>query len=273
MSQLNFDLSTANLLLDSSEQFPVDFDRAWQWLGFARKDPAKTSLLNSGFNEGVDYTISLHNNMEADNHAALSIQQKGSRSKREAIWLTIDCFKTWGMMARSEQGKKVREYFLECERIAKAKSSSKTSNEALLEAVQKLVEQDRRLTVVEERSTQTENRIANLEYYQQDALNSLNELPEPTCLAQPLTVRFALHRLVRGYATSNSLLLDGCYRQLHREFRDRYHIDLIARGKNQKPKISGVEFAEQRWLIDHLYSVAVELFGADRTPSFPYDEV
>ena len=75
MSQITFDLTTALSLLDSSEQFPVDFDRAWEWLGFARKDPAKTSLLNSGFTEGVDYTISLHNNMEADNHADLSPQE------------------------------------------------------------------------------------------------------------------------------------------------------------------------------------------------------
>ena len=37
----------------------------------------------------------------------------------ELILLTIDCFKSLGMMAGTEQGKVIRKYFLECERIVK----------------------------------------------------------------------------------------------------------------------------------------------------------
>jgi anti-repressor protein len=265
MSQLNFNVSTASLLLESSEQFPVDFDRAWQWLGFTRKGNAKTSLLNSGFIEGIDYKISILNNKK--------LEEWTNPKPEQVIHLTVEAFKMWAMMAGTEQGKQVRLYFLECEKVAKTKSQPKTPTEALLETVQMLVAQERRLAVVEQRSTQSEHRIANLEQQQQDALNGLLDLPVPEVEPQPLTVRFALNRLVRGYAAANSLLPTGCYRRLHLEFRDRYHIDLIARGKNAKPKVSGVEYAEQHWMIEHLYSVAVELFGADKTPSFPSREL
>lgn len=250
MSQLTFDLTTASILLDSSEQFPVDFDRAWEWLGYSRKDKGLDALK-------TNFVVDLDFHLEGVN----STQQGGRPTNK--YYLTIECFKSWGMMAGTEQGKKVRKYFLECEKAAK--SQPKTSAEALLESVQMLVTQERRLTVVEQRSTETEYRISNIEQQQQNAWNSLTKLPEPLCKAQPLSVRFALNRLVRAYAGSNSILVDSCYRRLHVEFRDRYHIDLIARGKNQKPQVSGVEYAEQKWLIDHLYAVAVELFGTGRT--------
>jgi phage anti-repressor protein len=261
MSQLNFDLNTALTLLDSAEQFPVDFDRAWQWIGYKQKVDAKQFLIKN-FQLDMDYAM-----LQPELPTASNPRPK------EQIRLTIEAFKMWGMMAGTEQGKQVRKYFLECEKVAKAKAQFKTPAEALLETVQMLVTQERRLTVVEQRSTQAEHRLASLEQQQRDALNSLIDLPEPEVEPQPLTVRFALNRLVRGYSAANGLLPDGCYRRLHMEFRDRYHIDLIARGKNAKPKVSGVEYAEQHWLIDHLYSVAVELFGADRTPSFPSREV
>jgi phage anti-repressor protein len=109
MSQLNFSLTTASILLDSSEQFPVDFDWAWQWLGYGKKSDAKEALLNKGFVVGVDLRID---------------PQLGTLDNprpTERITLTVDCFKTWGMMAGTEQGKQVRKYFLECERIAKGK--------------------------------------------------------------------------------------------------------------------------------------------------------
>jgi hypothetical protein len=43
-------------------------------------------------------------------------------SRTEFIYLTVDCFKSLGMMAGTQKGKEVRKYFLECEKIAKQKS-------------------------------------------------------------------------------------------------------------------------------------------------------
>ncbi len=94
-------------LYKSQEEFPVNFDIAWQWLGFTRKDNAKRSLLECGFEEDVD----------------LLIKEESTESQfgtpEEQIQLTVDCFKMWSMMVGTERGKEVRLYFLQCEKQLK----------------------------------------------------------------------------------------------------------------------------------------------------------
>ena len=96
-------------LLRSDKTFPVDFDDAWQWLEFSRKDSAKRSLLNSGFVESIDYS---------QFHQYVELEQ-GGNTYREIIELTVDCFKTWAMMVNTDKGKQVRRYFLDCEKRLK----------------------------------------------------------------------------------------------------------------------------------------------------------
>lgn len=105
---MNFSTDLAQQLLDSSEKFPVDFEEAWIWLGFKRKDNAKRSLLNAGFIENEDFRISAE-------PTTTGIQAHPV----ENIKLTVDCLKMWGMAAGTAKGKEIRKYFLECEKIAK----------------------------------------------------------------------------------------------------------------------------------------------------------
>ncbi|MGL6342712.1 MAG: GIY-YIG nuclease family protein [Waterburya sp.] len=51
-----FTQETANNLFNSSEQFPVDFDDAWRWLEYSKKDKAKDYLI-ANLEEGIDYVI------------------------------------------------------------------------------------------------------------------------------------------------------------------------------------------------------------------------
>jgi anti-repressor protein len=57
----DFDQNIALSLLESKNEFPVDFDLAYKWLEFIRKDNAKRSLIECGFKEGRDFQISLPN--------------------------------------------------------------------------------------------------------------------------------------------------------------------------------------------------------------------
>lgn len=107
MTETIFTPETALLLAKSPEEFPVDFDDAWQWLQYSRKDNAKQSLIDCGFLEGQDFRIFLEN------------QEKSKGRPKEQIYLTIDCLKTWGMMTHTERGRQIRQYFLECERQLK----------------------------------------------------------------------------------------------------------------------------------------------------------
>lgn len=106
---MNFNIELAQQLLDSPERFPVSFNSAWVWLGYARKDNAKKSLLNSGFIENEDYL-----------RFSAEPTTTGVRGDaNENTFLTIDCFKMWGMAAGTAKGKEIRKYFLECEKVAK----------------------------------------------------------------------------------------------------------------------------------------------------------
>lgn len=124
-----FTIDTARSLVDSTEQFPVDFNNAWQWLEFSRKDVAKRSFEKCGFTEGLDFT---------------SFRQKVEReigaTTKEVIQLTVDCFKCWAMMSNTAKGKEVRQYFLECEKIAKENYKPMTPAELFIYSAYKLKE-------------------------------------------------------------------------------------------------------------------------------------
>ena len=89
----------------AGSEFPIDFDDVWQSIGYSRKDNAKRSLLSSGYVTGEDFRILLKN------------EENSKRGQpEEKIFLTIDCFKAFCMLTRSEQGREVRHYFIAVER-------------------------------------------------------------------------------------------------------------------------------------------------------------
>ncbi len=107
---MEFSHELALALVQSTQQFPVDFDAAWKWIGYSTKQKAKNKLANN-FEQGIDYHI--------NQTVKLVKRSQGGGSGIEDIRLNIDCFKSLGMMAGTTKGKEVRRYFLECERIAK----------------------------------------------------------------------------------------------------------------------------------------------------------
>lgn len=223
MTQL-FTENTALLLLDSPEPFPVNFDRAWKWLGFSRKDPAKRSLFECGFIEGIDFHISV----ESDNHTDLSPQEKAVRARKEHIFLTIDCFKTWGMMANTEQGKQVRKYFLQCEKVAKQKAVE-------------LLDRDRQLYDELNAIKQTLIEIKQGQI-------ALPAVPEMTRVAQ-------VKELVASYVDRMGSEYEKTWQHLYRKFGLLHHWHPNA--KSKKSKLAQIEEAG---LIEELYQLALKLF-------------
>jgi hypothetical protein len=115
----SFTLETAQELFDSNQI--IDFDWAWQVLGYARKANAKKTLVRY-FEEEFDYFVQPPNKSPESLPCELyPLEQKNSNAGRptEKIYLTVECFKEMGMLSESEAGKKIRKYFLRCEAIAK----------------------------------------------------------------------------------------------------------------------------------------------------------
>jgi phage anti-repressor protein len=117
-------------LIQSQSEFPIDFDDAWQWIGYTRKDTAKDLLTNGSFHVDIDYKI-------------FTPEQTGTKKKgrgghnRELIVLAIDSFKSFCMMAGTKKGGEVRLYFLRCEaelkrRIEEERNQSKQNTQQQL---------------------------------------------------------------------------------------------------------------------------------------------
>ena len=97
---------------ESEKPFPIDFDDAWCWVGYGEKSgneknarDAARKFLKANFEEGVDFAI-------------LKTQSTGGRP-RDSIYLSVDCFKMFSMMAGTLKGRQVRLYFLNCEKELK----------------------------------------------------------------------------------------------------------------------------------------------------------
>lgn len=102
---MNFSKELALSLLGSGKEYPVDFEKAWQWLGYSSKQAAKKKLTRN-FGEGEDYLSEWMKTLD------------GGRPS-ESIYLTVDCFKALAMMSGTDQGKETRQYFLRCEKELK----------------------------------------------------------------------------------------------------------------------------------------------------------
>lgn len=247
MSKLSFSLELAKQLYGASEQFPIDFDDAWQWMEFSTKGNAKRSFLKAGFVEGIDFCSFISN------------EKRGvGATQIEVIKLTCECFKQWGMMAGTEKGKQIRFYFIECERLAKSAAiqEPQTTAEMLLIFARQAVEQERR-------TKELEAKLALIEAARDEAIAALDELEEPAVEVEELTTRAKLNRLVRDYAAANAVHFPEVWRRIYREFRDRYHVDLKQRAKNIQAhggkRFTSLDICEHLGKIEELYAVAFEL--------------
>ena len=109
-----FDLAIAQSLYASNDRFPVDFDDAWKWLGYSKKANALRNLMTVSFDEGTDFTVA-----HLGANCTLDVSAFESAKMADKYYLTVDCFKGLGMMAKTEQGKQIRRYFIECEKSHK----------------------------------------------------------------------------------------------------------------------------------------------------------
>jgi phage anti-repressor protein len=88
-------------MAQSAAQYPVDFDEAWQWVGYSRKD-AGLEMLKNNFIANKDFCSS-ENRSKAG---------RGGHNEMKYL-LTARCFEAFCMMAGTDKGREVREYFLD----------------------------------------------------------------------------------------------------------------------------------------------------------------
>lgn len=160
MSSLAFTQELAQQLFDSADEYPVNFDEARQWLGYTTKRGAKESFMSFGFKEGRDF------------YREICQTPQGGRPS-ELLYITVDALKLWGMMTRTPQGDQIRQYFLECERIAKDKMANMSIEEIMLQNLQTIIDTKKRVAAFEKEQRLLEARQKALEEKQQFEHDSL----------------------------------------------------------------------------------------------------
>lgn len=127
----------AYLQHDSRKDFVVNLEDVYSWLGFSRKDNAKT-VVRKKLQEGSDYRILPLSSQEqnrggqaVDNivlHRTQEQKQDGrGGSNKENVMLTVHGFKQLCMQSNTEKARRVLTYYLSMEEIMWKRSGSSTS--------------------------------------------------------------------------------------------------------------------------------------------------
>jgi anti-repressor protein len=109
-------------IVQSTEKFSVDFDQAWQWVGYSTKQKAREAL-ERYFEEDQDFLTA-------------KLKSTGGRPQ-DGYFLTVECFKSFCMMAGTQKGKEVRKYYI---KIEKAWNTPELVMARALQAFQKPLE-------------------------------------------------------------------------------------------------------------------------------------
>jgi hypothetical protein len=84
---------------NSKNEFIIDLDNVWKWIGFSRKDPAKV-VIDKNFVKDVDYKIVFQQPLE---------NLKGGRPQ-EQILMTVNTFKKFCLKAGTKKADDIHEY-------------------------------------------------------------------------------------------------------------------------------------------------------------------
>jgi phage anti-repressor protein len=109
---------------DDKQDFIIDLDNVWKWLGFSQKDAAKR-LLEKNFIEDTDYKLF------APQVGGAKKDARGGHNK-EVIMLTINTFKRFCLKAGTKKSDEIHEYYIKME---------KTLQEVVMEECKELSEQ------------------------------------------------------------------------------------------------------------------------------------
>jgi phage anti-repressor protein len=233
------DIAIIQSYLQSSEKFPVPFEEYWQWVGYSRKDVAKR-VLEANFTQDADYS---------------TLRRKVERQWVDEISLSNDCAKNFAMLAQTDTGKQVRNYFLECEKALHQVIASKPMDtlDIMAMAVQQMREQREELKAIAEKQESFEADRAEANAYLEERQNE----PVQTLF---VTTRRALDDLIKSYAVSTGADVQTVYTLLYKEFSLRYGINVYRNAKKQN--LSGMSWIEANGYIAQVYEIAKDLFNS-----------
>jgi anti-repressor protein len=87
----------------SSDEYPINLEDVWKYIGFSNKRNAKRTLDNN-FTLDEDYTVTV-------------LPKEHGQFTTETVMMKIDTFKNLCLLSKTEQGKRFRKYFIKMESV------------------------------------------------------------------------------------------------------------------------------------------------------------
>lgn len=162
--------------------------------------------------------------------------------------LSIDFAKRLSMMARTKTGEQIRNYFIEVEKRVNRPLSHA---ELLLQQCQMLVEQEKRLSQVEEK-------VDRLIEVHEEAERDLHELPISDKEIPEMSLRDQIRMLVNKYCKVSSLGQHQVWDKVYTTLYYSYHIPL--RSYKMRKGESLLDVAERVGCLDKIHVIVSGLF-------------
>jgi phage anti-repressor protein len=108
----------------ATNDYPINLEDVYKMIGFVHKKNAKRTLENN-FIEGEDYKTSLLPKEKSSNEEEVLLlptekqktdENRGGHNK-ETVMLNVDTFKNLCMLAKTDQGKKIRKYYVKLDNV------------------------------------------------------------------------------------------------------------------------------------------------------------
>jgi hypothetical protein len=147
-----------------TNDFVIDLDDVWKWVGFSVKIKAKT-LLEKYFKEDIDYKKSLYDSAQQTNINKDDKKKNRGGQNIQKIFLNIKTFKLFCIKAETKKANEIHEYFMKLEEIIQETINDETNQLRLqlqeiniildeqnkvLENVEKDKEKLKEITIVEQ---------------------------------------------------------------------------------------------------------------------------
>ena len=106
---------------DQKNDFVIDLDNVWRWLGFQQKVKAK-ALLEKLFVIDIDYKNLLYPNVEQDSNHMFAPEASGAKKShgghnKETFMMTVKTFKSMCLKAGTKKADEIHDYYLKMEEI------------------------------------------------------------------------------------------------------------------------------------------------------------
>lgn len=225
--------------VNSNEEFSVDFDLLWQGLGYSQKGHALEAFKTAGFSLDGDFRV-------------ISETRKNLVGGRPTVkyHLTVDCAKSFCMMARTDTGKQVRFYFIECERQLKIALQQPTRTLSFVENLE-LANAALTRQINQCRNTANKPGLANIiEQYSQP-----NMLDAAKATVQEIASTVYGVDLEPGEVMSLGRLCAGTYRAWHNTEPEKEQ--QLLNGSLRSVAVYGVEMYTtiENWLTNKGYEI------------------